>query len=74
MDLLFAIIRFLSVGVGLVIVASMVYAGVQYIGSRGDPNANALAIKRIQSNVTALLIFIFSYALLNYVIPGQLLK
>jgi hypothetical protein len=74
LDLMFAAIRFLSIGVGLVIVASMVYAGLQYIGARGDPNANALAIKRIQSNVTALLLFIFAYALINYVVPGQLLK
>jgi hypothetical protein len=74
LDLTFAAIRFLSIGVGLVIVASMVYAGLQYIGARGDPNANAQAIKRIQSNVTALLIFIFAYALINYVVPGQVLK
>jgi hypothetical protein len=73
LDLMFAVIRFLSIGVGLVIVGSMVYAGLQYIGSRGDPNANAQAVKRIQSNVTALLLFIFAYALVNYVVPGQLL-
>jgi hypothetical protein len=74
LDLMFAAIRFLSIGVGLVIVASLVYAGIQYIGSRGDPNANALAVKRINSNVTALLIYIFAFAILNYVIPGQFLK
>jgi len=74
LDLMFAAIRFLSIGVGLVIVASLVYAGIQYTGSRGDPNANALAIKRITSNVTALLIYIFAFAILNYVIPGQFLK
>jgi hypothetical protein len=74
LDLLFAAIRFLSVGVGLVIVGSIIYASLQYIGSRGDPNANALAIKRIQANVTALLLFIFAFAIVNYIIPGRLLK
>lgn len=73
LDAAFAFIRFLSYGVGLVIVASMVYAGVQYIGSRGDPNANAQAVKRIQSNVTALLIFAFAFAIVNYVVPGAFL-
>ncbi|MGH7240779.1 MAG: hypothetical protein ACREGB_00605 [Candidatus Saccharimonadales bacterium] len=73
MDMLFAFIRFLSYGVGLVIVASLTYAGIQYIGSRGDPNANALAVKRIQANVSALLIFVFAYAIINYIIPGQVL-
>ena len=74
MDAVFAIIRFLSAGVGLVIVGSMVFAGIQYSSSRGDPNASALAIKRIQSNVIALLIFIFASAILDFVIPGVFLK
>ena len=73
MDMLFAFIRFLSYGVGLVIVASLTYAGIQYIGSRGDPSANAQAVKRIQANVSALLLFVFAYAILNYIIPGAVL-
>jgi hypothetical protein len=74
MDATFGIIRFLSDGVGLVIVASTVYAGIQYASSRGDPNATAQAIKRIQSNAIALLIFIFGYAILNYVLPAGFLQ
>jgi hypothetical protein len=74
LDVTFAIIRFLSAGVGLVIVGSMIVAGIQYIGSRGDPNATAQAINRIRSNVIALLLYIFGFAILNYIIPGQLLK
>jgi hypothetical protein len=74
LDATFAIIRILSDGVGLVIIASLIWAGIQYTTSRGDPQAVNSAVKRIQSNLTALLIFIFSYAMLNYIIPGQLLK
>jgi hypothetical protein len=73
MDLTFAIIRFISYGVGLVIVGSLTYAGIQYTGSRGDPNATALAVKRIQANVIALLLFIFAFAIVNYLIPGTFL-
>lgn len=69
-DLTFAIIRFLSAGVGLVVVASMVIAGIQYTTSRGDPQASAAAMKRIQSTVVALFIYIFAFAILNYVIPA----
>ena len=47
----------------------MVYAGIQYIGSRGDPNAHAQAIKRVQSNVAALFLSILGYAIFNYLIP-----
>ncbi len=73
-DATFAIIRFLTNGVGIVIVASLVVAGIQYTSSKGEPNETAKAIKRIQSNVVALLMFIFAYAMLNYIIPGGLLK
>lgn len=74
LDMLFAFIRFLSAGVGLVIVGSMVFAGVQYTTSRGDPQATAQAVNRIQSSFLALLLFIFTYAILNYLVPAGLLK
>ena len=69
-DMTFAIIRFLSAGVGLIMVGSIVVAGIQYSASGGDPQATAKAKSRISSTLIALLIFIFSYALLNYLIPG----
>lgn len=69
-DLLFAVIRFLSAGVGLVVIASVIVGGIQYIVSRGDPNATGAAIKRLTSSVIALLVFIFAYAILNFLIPG----
>lgn len=68
-DMAFAIIRFLSAGVGLVIVGSIIWGGLQYIGSRDDPNSVAQAVGRIRSSVIALLIYIFAFAILNYVIP-----
>jgi hypothetical protein len=73
-DALFALIRFLSIGVGIVIVASTVWAGIQYAMARDDPQAIAKAKARIVSNLEALLIYIFAYAILDYVLPGQFLK
>ncbi len=73
-DMAFAVIRILSAGVGLVVVGSIIVGGIQYSASRGDPQATALAINRIRSSLFALLLFIFGYALLNYVIPGQFLQ
>ena len=73
-DMTFGIIRFLSAGVGLVVVASVIVAGIQYSASAGDPQAAAKAKSRISSTLVALLIFIFSYALLNYLIPGGFLN
>ena len=73
-DAAFAIIRVLSAGVGLVVIASIVVAGIQYTTSRGDPNATARAISRIRSSVIALLIYIFAAAMLDFVIPAGFFK
>jgi hypothetical protein len=72
-DMTFAFIRVLSVGVGLVVVGSIIVAGIQYTTSRGDPKATAAAETRIKSSVVALLIYIFGYAILNYIIPAGFL-
>ncbi len=73
-DALFAIIRFLSVGVGIVVVGSIVLAGVQYSAAHGDPSAVASALNRVRNTVIALLIYIFAAAILNYLIPGMIFK
>ncbi len=69
-DMLFAILRFLTFGVGIVITGSLIYAGLQYIFSRDDPSAVGAAKNRILHTVLALIIFIFSYALLAFLIPS----
>jgi hypothetical protein len=74
LDIAFAIIRWLSNGVGLVLIGSLIFGGIQYTTSRGDPQATAIAVNRIRSVMGALLLFIFAYALLNYLIPGNILR
>lgn len=74
LDMLFAVIRFLTLGVSLVIIASMVVAGLQFTASRGDPQATAASLKRMASNASALLLFIFAYAILNWLVPNTLLQ
>jgi hypothetical protein len=69
-DAAFSIIRFLSVGVGVVVILSTVWAGIQYTLAHDDPNQVNEAKDRIRSNVIALIVFIFAYAILNYLIPG----
>ena len=74
LDLIFALVRFLSAGAGIVVVASLVYAGIQYSASRGDPNATVAAMKRVQNTAVALLIYIFAFAIINYIVPSAFLK
>lgn len=73
-DLIFAIIRWLSAGVGVVVVLSIVVGGLQYIGSQGEPNNTAKAVERIRNAIIALLIYIFSVAIIDFIVPGQVLK
>lgn len=66
------VLQFLSAGVGIVVVLMLVIAGVQYITAVGDPGNIKKAKERIVNAITALLLFIFGYAILNFLIPGGL--
>ena len=73
-SMMFAIIRFLSNGVGLFLIGSLVVGGIQYTTSRDDPQGVAAAQNRIRGVLVSLLLYIFAYALLNYLVPGAVLK
>lgn len=67
------IIRFLSAGVGIVVVLMIIVGGIRYITSSGNPEAAAGAKKMITNAVIALVLFLFMAAILNFLIPGGLL-
>ena len=69
-DMTFAIIRFLSVGVGIIAVGSIILGGIQYTTSSGSPEKTAKAMSRISNTVIALLIYFLIFAILNWVVPG----
>ena len=69
-DIAFAIFRFLSAGVGLVVIGSIVVAGIQYSASRGNPQATEASIKRITNAIIGLLVYLFMFAIANYLVPG----
>ena len=73
-DMLFAVIRFLSNGVGIVIIGSIIVGGIEYTTSSGDPQKTAKAVGRIRATLIALGLYIFSYPLLNYVLPSGFFK
>lgn len=57
---------------GVVLVISIIVAGIQYSSSAGDPSKIADARKRIVNAVIAVLFFMFIYAIVNWIIPGGL--
>jgi hypothetical protein len=64
------IIQFLSIGVGIVSAISVAIAGLQYVSSRGEPSKTAAAINRLTQVGTAIFLYIFGWAILNWLIPG----
>ncbi len=68
--LLVNIVNVLSAAVGVVVVLSLVVAGIQYITSSGNPQSVEAAKNRIQASVLSFIIYIFGFALLQYLIPG----
>lgn len=66
-------IRILSGMVGVAVVAVIIIGGIQYSMSGGDAQAVAAAKKRISNALLALVIYAFSFAFLQWIIPGGIL-
>lgn len=63
-------IRVLSALVGVVVVGSIVYGGIQYTMSKDNPQATAAARERIRNALIALIGYIFTFAFLQWLVPG----
>lgn len=66
-------INILSALAGMAIIASIMIAGFQYMTAQGNASQIQAARKRIVWALTALVLFIFMYALLNFFVPGGVL-
>lgn len=70
MDLVMAILRQIVNAVGIVLIAVAVFAGIQYGASRGDPNMVTAAKKRLFNVFVSLFIFLLSFSIINFIVPG----
>jgi hypothetical protein len=64
------IVNLLSAAVGVVIVLSVIIAGIQYITANGNPQTVAAAKGRLGKASLALAVYIFGFGLLQWLIPG----
>lgn len=64
------ITNILSALVGIVVVIMIAIGGIQYTASRDNPQATAAAKEKIRNAILALVVYLFTYALLQYLIPG----
>jgi hypothetical protein len=60
--------------VGAVIVLMIVWAGYGYMMSAGDPGQIKEAKGRVVNAITALVLFLMMYAIINFLVPGQVLR
>lgn len=63
-------INILSAAVGLVVVGSIIFAGIQYQTARDNASQVSAARNRIAMGVLALILYFFAYAALQWLVPG----
>ncbi|PLS81072.1 hypothetical protein CYG49_02975 [Candidatus Saccharibacteria bacterium] len=71
---LLSIVNFLAAGVGLVIVGGVIYGAFLYITANGNAGKSQQGITIIVNAFIGLVLFIFMYAIINYLVPGGLFK
>ena len=59
-----------SLSFGLIAVISIIFGGIQYSASQGDPQKTAAAKSRISNTMLAIFIYLFLYSFLQFLIPG----
>jgi hypothetical protein len=66
------LIKLLTASIGVVIVISLVMAGIGYSSAGGDPSKVAAAKNRINNTIIALILYIFMLGLIQWLVPGGL--
>ncbi len=68
------IMRFLSIGVGIAVVAGIAIGGIQYSMSQGNPAGAQKGITTIANAVIGLVLYLLMFALLQFLVPGGVLS
>lgn len=71
-SMLLQVINFLAVGVGIAVVGGIAWGGMLYASSNGDSSKAKQGITTIVNAVLGLILFMFIYALVNFLVPGGL--
>lgn len=68
-----AILQFLATGVGIAVVGGVIWGGLLYMTARDSSAQTEKAVMVIINSVLGLILFIFTYAIINFIIPGGIL-
>ena len=64
------IVNFLSAGVGIVVVATIITGGIQYTLAGDSPEATSKAKQRITNGLIALVAYLLIFTFVQWLIPG----
>lgn len=64
------IVNFLAAVVGVAVVGSLIWGGIQYATASDNSGAVSEAKKRIINSLIALVAYIFTFAFLQWLVPG----
>lgn len=66
-------VNFLAIGVGIAVVAGIAFGAFTYASAAGNADQAKKGISYISNAVIGLLLFIFMYAIINFLVPGGVL-
>lgn len=65
-----SIVNFLAIGVGVIVVLSVVIGGIQYMTAGDNSSAISDAKERISNALMAFIAFLFLWAFIEWLVPG----
>lgn len=68
------LLRFLSIAVGIAVVAGITFGGITYSTSRGNPGQAQKGVTIITNSILGLVLYFLMFAIVNFLIPGGILK
>lgn len=71
-SLLIVAVNFLAVAVGVAVLIGIVFGAFLYTSAAGSAEQAKRGIGYIRNAIIALVLFVFMYAIINYMVPGGL--
>lgn len=69
-----SIIKFLTVGVGLAATGGVVYGGFLYLTARGNAGRTQKGVVTIVNALIGVTLYALAFAIINFLVPGGVLK
>jgi hypothetical protein len=69
-----SIIKFLTVGVGLAATGGVVFGGFLYLTAQGKPAQTQKGVATIINALIGVALYALAFAIINYLVPGGVLK